>query len=151
MTEKLHNATTMEIHNDEESYFCSCIISHVDVVHASSVNSHVPMLETTMNSNTADTLYFLNQVYQRVLNISGACVAPSFQVAITKFQDSNHVPGQGFSLQFPSFRIHTKIQVRVSSCNFQVSRFKLRSMSGFQVAISKFPDPHQDPGQGFKL
>ena len=37
VTEKLHNATTMEIHNDEKSYFCSCIISHVDVVHASSV------------------------------------------------------------------------------------------------------------------
>ena len=74
-----------------------------------------------------------------------------FQVAISKFQDSNQDPGQGFKLQFPSFKIHTKIQVRVSSCNFQVSSFKPRSRSGFQVAISKFQVSHQDPGQGFKL
>ena len=74
-----------------------------------------------------------------------------FQGAISKFQDSHQDPGQGFKLQFPSFKIHTKIQVRVSSCNFQVSRFKPRSRSGFQVAISKFQDSHQDPGQGFKV
>ena len=53
--------------------------------------------------------------------------------------------------RFPSFKIHTKIQVRVSRCNFQVSRFKPRSRSGFQDAISKFQDSHQDPGQGFKM
>ena len=45
----------------------------------------------------------------------------------------------------------TKIQVRVSSCNFQVTSFKLRSRSGLQVAISKFQVSNQDPGQGFKL
>ena len=60
------------------------------------------------------------------------------QVAISKFQDSDQDPGQGFKLQFPSFKFHAKIQVRVSSCNFQVSRFKLRSRPGFPVAISKF-------------
>ena len=74
-----------------------------------------------------------------------------FQDAISKFQDSHQDPGQGFKMQFPSFKIHTKIRVRVSRCNFQVSRFKPRSRSGFQVAISKFQDSHQDPGQGFKL
>ena len=73
-----------------------------------------------------------------------------FQDAISKFQDSHQDPGQGFKMQFPSFKIHTKIQVRVSRCNFQVSRFKPRSRSGFQVAISKFQDSQQDPGQGFK-
>ena len=61
------------------------------------------------------------------------------------------VSGQGFQLQFPSCKIHTKIQVSVSSCNCQVSRFKPSSRSGFQVAISKFQDSHQDPCQGFKL
>ena len=45
----------------------------------------------------------------------------------------------------------TKIQVRASSCNFQVSSSKPRSRSGFQVAISKFQVSNQDPGQGFKL
>ena len=74
-----------------------------------------------------------------------------FQDAISKFQDSRQDPGQGFKMQFPSFKIQTKIQVRVSSCNFQVSRFTPRSRSGFQVAISKFQDSNQDPGQGFKL
>ena len=74
-----------------------------------------------------------------------------FQVAISKFQDSHQDPGQGFKLQFPSFKIHTEIQVRVSRCNFQVSRFTPRSGSGFQVAISKFQVSRQDPGQGFKL
>ena len=74
-----------------------------------------------------------------------------FQVAISKFQDSNQDPGQGFKLQSPSFKIHTKIQVRVSRCNFQVSRFTPRSRSGLQDAISKFQDSHQDPGQGFKM
>jgi hypothetical protein len=74
-----------------------------------------------------------------------------FQDAISKFQDSRQDPGQGFKMQFPSFKIHTKIQVRVSSCNFQVSRFKQKSRSGFQVAISKFQVSNQDPGQGFKL
>ena len=74
-----------------------------------------------------------------------------FQVAISKFQDSQQDPGQGFKMQFPSFKIHTKIQVRVSRCNFQVSRFTPRSRSGFQDAISKFQDSHQDPGQGFKM
>ena len=74
-----------------------------------------------------------------------------FQDAISKFQDSNQDPGQGFKMQFPSFKIHTKIQVRVSRCNFQVSRFTPRSRSGFQDAISKFQDSNQDPGQGFKM
>ena len=74
-----------------------------------------------------------------------------FQDAISKFQDSNQDPGQGSKMQFPSFKIHTKIQVRVSRCNFQVSRFTPRSRSGFQDAISKFQDSHQDPGQGFKM
>ena len=37
----------------------------------------------------------------------------------------------------------------VSGCNFRVSRFKPRSRSGFQVAISKFQVSNQDPGQGF--
>ena len=74
-----------------------------------------------------------------------------FQDAISKFQDSHQDPGQGFKVQFPSFKIHTKIQVRVSRCSFQVSRFKPRSRSGFQDAISKFQDSHQDPGQGFKV
>ena len=74
-----------------------------------------------------------------------------FQDAISKFQDSHQDPGQGFKMQFPSFKIHTKIQVRVSRCNFQVSRFTPRSRSGFQDAISKFQDSHQDPGQGFKM
>ena len=74
-----------------------------------------------------------------------------FQGAISKFQDSHQDPGQGFKVQFPSFKIHTKIQVRVSRCNFQVSRFTPRSRSGFQDAISKFQDSHQDPGQGFKM
>ena len=68
-----------------------------------------------------------------------------------KFQDSHQDPGHGFKLQFPSFKIHTEIQVRVSRCNFQVSRFTPRSGSGFQDAISKFQDSNQDPGQGFKL
>jgi hypothetical protein len=67
-----------------------------------------------------------------------------FQDAISKFQDSHQDPGQGFKIQFPSFKIHSKIQVRVSRCNFQVSRFTPRSRSGFQDAISKFQDSHQD-------
>ena len=33
---------------------------------------------------------------------------------------SHQDSGQGFKLRFPSFKIQTKIQVRVSSCNFQV-------------------------------
>ena len=74
-----------------------------------------------------------------------------FQVAISIFQVSNHYPGQGFKLQFPSFKFQTMIRVRVSSCNFQVSSFKQRSRSGFQVVISKLQVSNQDPGQGFKL
>ena len=74
-----------------------------------------------------------------------------FQVAISKFQVPNEDPGQGFKLQFPSLKFQTKIRVRVSSCNFQVSSFTPRSRSGFQDAISKFQDSHQDPGQGFKM
>ena len=73
------------------------------------------------------------------------------QVAISKFQDSHEDPGQGLKLQFPSFKIQTKIQVRVSSCNFQVSSFKPSSRSEFQVAISKFQVSNLDPSQGFKL
>ena len=46
-----------------------------------------------------------------------------FLLQIFKFQDSHQDPGQGFKLQFPSFQIQTKIQVRGSSCNFQVSSF----------------------------
>ena len=71
-----------------------------------------------------------------------------FQGAISKFQISNQDLGQGFKLQFPSCEFQTKIRVRVSSCNFQVSRFTPRIRSGFQVAISKFQDSHQDSGQG---
>ena len=74
-----------------------------------------------------------------------------FQVAISKFQVSHQDPGQGFKLQFPSFKFHSKIQVRVSSCNFQVSSFKPSSRSEFQVAISKFQVSNLDPSQGFKL
>ena len=53
--------------------------------------------------------------------------------------------------QYAVSKFHAKIQVRVSSCNFQVSSFKPRSRSGFQVAISKFQISNQGPGQGFKL
>ena len=53
--------------------------------------------------------------------------------------------------QYAVSKFHAKIQVRVSSCNFQVSSFTPRSRSGFQVAISKFQVSQQDPGQGFKL
>jgi len=74
-----------------------------------------------------------------------------FQVAISKFQVPNQEPGQGFQLQFPSFKFQTKIQFNVSSCNCQVSRFKPRSRSGFQVAVSKFQVSNQDPGQGLQL
>ena len=94
-----------------------------------------------------------------------------FQVAISIFQVSNHYPGQGFKLQFPSFKFQTMIQVKVSSCNFQVSccfkprsrmgvsscnfqvsSFKQpRSKSGLQVANYKLQVSKQDPGQGFKL
>ena len=42
-----------------------------------------------------------------------------------------------------------KIQVRASSCNFQVSSFNPRSRSGFQVALCKFQVSNQEPGQGF--
>ena len=72
-------------------------------------------------------------------------------VAISKLRVSNQDPGRGFKLQFPSFKIQSKFRVRVSSCNFLVTRFKQRSRSGLQVAISKFQDPHQDPGQCPKL
>ena len=51
------------------------------------------------------------------------------RVSICSFQVSRQDPGQGFKLQFPSFKFHTKIQGRGSSCNFQVSSFKLRSRS----------------------
>ena len=47
-----------------------------------------------------------------------------FQVAISKFQVSNQDLGQGVKLKFLSFIIQTKIEVRGSSCNFQVSSFK---------------------------
>ena len=79
------------------------------------------------------------------------CSRSGLLVAISKFQDSHQDPGQGFKLQFPSFKIQTKIHVRVSSCNFQVSRSTPRSRSGFQVAIAKFQDSNQVPGQGFTL
>ena len=74
-----------------------------------------------------------------------------FQVAISKFQVSNQDTGQGFQLRFHSFKFQTKIQMRASSCNCQVSRFRPRSRRGFQVAISWFKDSNQDPGQGSKL
>ena len=64
---------------------------------------------------------------------------------------SNQDPNQGFKLRFPSFKFQTKSQVRVSSCNFQALSFKPRSSSMFQVAIARFQDSDQDPGQGFKL
>ena len=47
-----------------------------------------------------------------VLHMSG------FQDAVSKFQFSNQDPGQGFELQFPSFKFQTKIQVGVSRSSF---------------------------------
>ena len=43
------------------------------------------------------------------------------RVSRCSFQVSRQDPGQGFKLQFPSFKFQTKIQVRVSSCNSQVA------------------------------
>ena len=59
-----------------------------------------------------------------------------FQVAIAKLQDSNHVPGQCFKLQLPSFKIQTTFQVRASRCNFQVSRFTPFSKGEFRTPLT---------------
>ena len=109
------------------------------------------MQETRVRKKSGFLFDYVAKLRYRIPAANSYIGSAYFRVSICSFQVSHQDPGQGFKLQFPSFKFQTKFQVRVSSCTFRVSSFKPRSRSGFQVAISKFQDSHQDLGQGLKL